>query len=37
MIIVFVIFNFDGLVKSPRRANFQISHYIISIGYEIEI
>ena len=27
----------DGLVKSPKRANFQISHLIISIGYEVEI
>ena len=29
--------NFDGLVKSTKKANFQISHLIISIGYEIEI
>jgi hypothetical protein len=29
--------NLDGLVKSPKRANFQISHLIISTGYEIEI
>jgi len=26
-------FNVDGLVKSPKKANFQISHLIISIGY----
>jgi hypothetical protein len=29
--------NLDGFVKSPKRANFQISHLIISIGYGIEI
>ena len=29
--------KFDGLVKSPKRANFKISHLIISTGYEIEI
>jgi hypothetical protein len=28
---------FDGFVKSPKIANFQISHLIISMGYEIEI
>jgi hypothetical protein len=27
----------DGFVKSPKRANSQISHLIISIGCEIEI
>ncbi len=29
--------NFDGFVKSPKIANFKISHLIISRGYEIEI
>jgi hypothetical protein len=29
--------NIDGLVKSPKKANFKISHLIISIGYEIKI
>ena len=29
--------NIDSLVKSPKIGNFQISHIIISIGYEIEI
>ena len=29
--------NFDGFVKSPKTANFQVSHLIISIGYEIKI
>jgi hypothetical protein len=29
--------KFDGLVKSPKNANFQISHLMISIGYETEI
>jgi len=29
--------NIDGFVKSPKTANFQVSHLIISIGYEIEI
>lgn len=27
----------DGLVKSPKMANFQILRLMISIGYEIEI
>jgi hypothetical protein len=27
----------DGFVKSQKRANFQISESIISIGYKIEI
>jgi hypothetical protein len=27
----------DGFVKSPERANFQILHLMISIGYEIEV
>ena len=26
--------NVDGIVKSPKRANFQILHPIISISYE---
>jgi hypothetical protein len=30
-------FNVDGFVKSPKRANFQISHLMISIGYKAEI
>jgi hypothetical protein len=30
-------FKIDGLVKSPKKANFQILRLIISIGYEIEI
>ena len=29
--------NIDGFVKSPKTANFQVAHLIISIGYEIEI
>jgi hypothetical protein len=29
--------NIDGFVKNPKRASFQISHLIISIGYGIEI
>jgi len=33
--LIFNIFNSDGFVKSPKRANFEISHFIISIGYEI--
>ena len=31
------LFNIDGFVKSPKTANFQFSHLIISIGYEIKI
>jgi len=27
------IFNLDGPVKSPEKADFQISQLIISIGY----
>jgi hypothetical protein len=30
-----IISKFDGLVKSPRRADFKISHSIISIDYEV--
>jgi len=29
--------NIDGFVKSPKNANFQISHLMISIGYGIVI
>ena len=29
--------NVDGIVKSLKRANFQILNLIISIGYEITI
>ena len=28
--------QYDGLVKSPKMANFQFSHLMISIGYEFE-
>ena len=30
-------FTIDGLARNPKRGNFQISHLIISVGYEIEI
>ena len=29
--------NIDGFVKSPKTANFQFSHLVNSIGYEIDI
>jgi len=29
--------NIDGLVKSLKTTNFQISHLMISTGYKIEI
>jgi hypothetical protein len=35
--LILVLINIDGFLKSPERANFQISHLIISISYEIEI
>ena len=35
--IEYITMNFDGLVKSPKKANFQISHSIISIAYEVQI
>jgi hypothetical protein len=31
------VFNVDGFVKSPKKANFKISHLMISTGYGIEI
>jgi hypothetical protein len=31
------VFNVDGFEKSPKKANFKISHLMISTGYGIEI
>jgi len=35
--VIFLDVKIDEIVKSPKIGNFQISHLIISIGYEAEI